>query len=212
VPPRSALDHLRFQNQTSVVAISPRRQALLDSTRIKRSKELLEWIEFEHPNGIEMLDRISRCPTDYSSLIQRTVAELRIVEPRANELLQREFTEFRARRDDTESSIVQLETAIYAARDEKESLLEELSTAKAYSLALQSDVQRLQNLLSSKQDSSPRPQPHARLSSAPTIIASDIAVQLYTIERERLEGTLEQLEQRLLALTREHAALVRHSS
>jgi hypothetical protein len=201
LPPRSELEQLRLIHQGKVYPPSARRIDLLASTQLKQRKEITEWIEFSHPNGIEILARLSRSQTAFSGIIKQVLPDFCAAESRAAAVFERESVEFDARKDDVAASLVQTEARFAALKDENARLLEEIDREKIFKESLQNELQKCQ------------PTPVAAIqrdgaglsrSRRPDLIDP---VVFFTVERERLEATLEALEQRFAFLSRELVVL-----
>lgn len=200
--PRSALDNLRLTNQTKIVSVSNRRHALIEMTRLKKSKEMTEWIESEHPDGLSILEQLTKYPNDYAKLIKQALADFRVVENRAARLL--DLEQHKAKESEVNTGVAEFETKLSNLRREREMLRNEIENQKLFGQALQNDANRLRKLLESMQ----------RESKAEKIFVDDTTapleerMQAYREERDQLEEALDALQERLLELTHEQTKLL----
>jgi hypothetical protein len=201
--PRSDLERLRLVHQGTVYPPTARRRDLIASTKLKRQKEIAEWISHEGPNGIEILARIAKTPTDYARLIQRALADIRVGERRAAALFARETVEFTARQADTEASLAEIEAHLAAVLEENARLRGEIERGSGIEASLRGELRRSFDASRSAPaiaPSSPKPRPLGRSLIDP--------VAFFVAEREKLEAALSGLEDRLRVLNQEQIALL----
>jgi chromosome segregation ATPase len=200
--PRSPIDDLKLEKQGTAFPISARRRDLIASTSFKRKKELLQWIETDNPNGVEILDRLARSPSPFAALINRAVADFRIVERRAAALFERQFAEFSERQDVTAASVVELEAKLGKLQLDNRRIHDQIAREKADEQSLRDDVARLQAQLApaplAREDPETRPEDRELLDP----------VEFLNIERAKLEAALDLLESRLMELTQQQKELL----
>jgi hypothetical protein len=169
---------------------------------VQAQKKLVQWIETDNPNGVEILDRLARSPSPFAPLINRAVADFRIVERRAAALFERQFAEFSERQDATAASVVQLEAKLGKLQLDNRRIHDQIAREKADEQSLRDDVARLQAQLA--------PAPLAR--EDPEIGPEDRElldpVEFLNIERAKLEAALDLLESRLMELTQQQKELL----
>jgi hypothetical protein len=201
LPPRSDLEQLRLIHQGTVYPRSARRIDLLTSTQFKQRKQIIEWIESFNPNGIEILTRLSQSRTDFADLIKRIIPDFLAVEQRAAVVFARESIEFGARKDDVTASLEKGEVRLAGLRTENVRLMEEIEREKNLEESLRNELRKWQ----------PMPVAATRVERtvrSPAWIRDLIdPVVFFTRERERLEETLEKLEERFGCLSRELVGL-----
>lgn len=202
---KGSIDRMRISKQINFTTVSPQRTDLLHSTALKHSKELREWIELDHPNGIELLERISRCQTPYKELIGKAVKEFRIVEKRANMRTERELAEKAQNADEVELEIDRLERKLEEMSIENDYFKKEIAKSHMYRKSIQNDINRLHNLMSN---------PLKRSSESSDSFFDDVTlsneerIQRYIEEREKLENQLLQMESQLFSLTKQQISML----
>jgi hypothetical protein len=200
--PRSPIDDLKLERQGGVFPVSARRRDLIASTSIKRKKELVQWIETDHPNGIEILDTLARSPSSFAGLIKRAVADFRIVERRAVALFEREFADFSQRQDATAASVAECEAKLGRLQLDNRRIRDQITRERADEESLRDEANRLRGLLAPPPPA--RDGPERRPEGG---VCLD-AMELLNSERAKLEATLESLESRLVELTQQQKELL----
>jgi hypothetical protein len=183
--PRSRIDDLKLETQGVLIPLSARRRDLLASTSLKRKKELFQWIETDNPNGIEILDRLSRSPTPFAAVIRRAVIDFRVVERRAAALFERDFTEFSQRQDETAASLAESEATLARLLIDNKRIRDQIARGEADQQSLRDGLTRLQTQLACREEP-----------------------ECLNVERAKLEATLESLESRLIELTKQQKELL----
>lgn len=146
--PHTVLEQRKFSNQMTICYVSPRRQTLIKSTEIKIKKEIYEWIQNYHPNGIEILSKIAlQTRSNYKALINKALSDLRIVEKRANIMDKKDLEEKSKNSSKVENQIAEYEKKLQKINNENQRLRNELNSSRLLYDSMEDDIKQLQSVI-----------------------------------------------------------------
>lgn len=173
---------------------------MIESTLIKRQKETIEWIEAEHPDGLRVLERIAKYPTSFAELISKALVDLHVLEKRAALIFEQDVREYSEKEEEIEMGIAEFEERLAEAARQKQLIINEIESQKDYGEMIGRDYTRLRAIMTPVRIKSE--------SGEASVPVRDRA-EIYNAETAQLETELEELQDRLMELTREQARLLR---
>jgi hypothetical protein len=146
--------------------------------------------------------RLAQSPSDFAKLIKRSLPDFHAAERRAAAILARESIEFAEREDSVMASILKLECQLDGLSDDNARLRKQIAEDTAFEKSLREEFWR--------SVSAPGVAPQEVSQTEHKVERVRVLIdpfEFFTLERERLEATLETLEERLRVLTREQIVL-----
>ena len=219
--PHTTLERRKFENQTVVYPVSPRRQELLKLTDIKTKKEILVWIESERPNGMEILSKIANnTKSKYRNLIKRALQDLVIVEERANKITETELDEKKKNAKMIKKELKQYKERLSSLQLENHLLQHKIDVNNSKLKSINDDYKKLQELMKGVKSKIVTDIDDSTEINKQTVsdivnrrfiddrtLPNEKRVEMYIEEGERLDKLLIKLEEKMMALNREQIAL-----
>lgn len=236
--PHTSLERRKFANQISICSVTPRRQDLIKSTEIKTKKEIHEWIEQKHPNGIQILQQIvKKTRSPYRPLIQKALGDLLIVEQIANKLDEEALAEKSQNQSHIEEEIEKYQKKLINLKNERELLRNEIKSNESKLMSMSDDIRNFQTVMKSvksrisssdeyeydeegdsnelnfsdkSETSLGQRKTRKKVSKVvdDETLPKDVRISLYNEEEQKLEQKLTKLEATLLELTLEERKLL----
>lgn len=235
--PHTTLEQRKFSNQMKICYVTPRRQTLIKSTEIKSKKEIFEWIQNYHPNGMEILSKIAQqTRSNYKSLISKALNDLRIVEKRANIMDKKDLIEKSQNSEEVDNLIIEYEKKLQKVKEENQRLKNEIVNSQTLYDTMNDDISKLQSVLKDvkskltsstensyecqsqnqiaviNDDDSNKSDFHDKKKTTKSVDsqsqATDVQLKLLKEEEIRLEQQLIQLETKLMELNLEERSLL----